>query len=269
MIRPPVPSRARERGTAVFARVGAKTAPSSIHPSGGAATRRDARHRHRARVETRRAMRLDASVRTGDRRRAAARVVVVVVGPVRRVESRCARARERTTARSRAHPSRSGDRPRCPTRGVSRPRAYRNQGVSRPRCSYILFKKARSTFLFFYFFCSFCVWGECGRLVSSWTARARASSRLVSFRFGGIIIFVFFLRRLRLRLRRRVVTTRHITAREGRRFGFVPTHGRRVVVVVVGRRRRAVDAGGGCGRGRGGGRGRGDDDDDDDEWDDE
>ena len=191
MIRPPVPSRARERGTAVFARVGAKTAPSSIHPSGGAATRRDARHRHRARVETRRAMRLDASVRTGGRRRAAARVVVVVVGPVRRVESRCARAREHATARSRAHPSRSGHRPRCPTRGVSRPRAYRNQGVSRPRCSHILFKKARSTFLFFYFLYFFLCVGRvwASRLVVD---RARASSRLVSFRFGGIIIFCFF-----------------------------------------------------------------------------
>ena len=112
-------SRTRHRRDA---RVGEKTAPSSIHPSGCAATRRDAHHR--ARVETRRAPRLDASVRTGDRRRAAARGGVV--GPVRRVESRCARARERATARSRAHPSTSGDRPRCPMQGVSRPREYLN-----------------------------------------------------------------------------------------------------------------------------------------------
>jgi len=122
-------SRTRHRRDA---RIGDDIAPSSFHSARNDATRAAARPA--ARVETRRGSRLDSTVRTGDRRRAAARVVVV--GPVRRVESRCARSRldARATACARAHPSRSGDRPRCLISAFSRPRdGNLTSAFSRPR----------------------------------------------------------------------------------------------------------------------------------------
>ena len=123
-------SRTRHRRDA---RIGDDIAPSSFHSARNDATRAAARPA--ARVETRRGSRLDSTVRTGDRRRAAARVVVVV-GPVRRVESRCARSRldARATACARAHPSRSGGRPRCLISAFSRPRdGNLMSAFSRPR----------------------------------------------------------------------------------------------------------------------------------------
>ena len=119
-------SRTRHRRDA---RIGDDTAPSSFHSARNDGTRRDARPA--ARVETRRGSRLDSTVRTGDRRRATRRGVVV--GPVRRVESRCARSRLDARGGTRAHPSRSGDRPRCLISAFSRPRDGTSRQPSRRR----------------------------------------------------------------------------------------------------------------------------------------